>query len=74
MGNVSEYYTEGGQLKIFGFSAYDYADPHDNSELKTSDYVGGEVGAGSRELKLICGFVYLLRNTESHQLINASTH
>jgi dipeptidyl aminopeptidase/acylaminoacyl peptidase len=39
-GNVSEYYTEGGQLKIFGYSAYDYADPHDNSELKASEYVG----------------------------------
>ena len=39
-GNVSEYYLEGGSLKIYGYSAYDYADPLDHSELSTSDNVG----------------------------------
>ena len=39
-GNVSEYYTEGGQLRVYGYSAYDYADPADRSEIKDNTHTG----------------------------------
>ena len=39
-GNASEYYTGNDKIQIYGYSAYDYVDPMDESMTSNSKYTG----------------------------------
>ena len=39
-GNVAEYYLEAGQLKTYGFSAYDYVDPNSRDNSPKKEHTG----------------------------------
>ena len=42
-GNVAEYYLDGGELKIYDFSAYDFVDAMNSDLPSTSEHVGFRV-------------------------------